>query len=509
MQKQFTERSFTFFTINFVIGVGFITTISTVLQISYWGYLVLILAAFCVFGITLVYSRLANTYNDHYGGSYSFARHLDDDVARGHSKRSKKRGLDNLIFFVGWNQFIQTPLLAAVAPLFLADAVQIALPDRSVFPQYDLVLWITRGVSIALFIAIIAISTIGLKTNKKIILFASGFKWFILLLAIGIMVFAVAKEPQLPMLEISSDTKMNHIQPKLIISNTLLFMYAFAGIEDVSSMVKDVKFKSFRKILLISFAFIFIFYLVFFTLYLFLPASLKPTATTKVNISAIYTYGLGAWGVGIFIVGFLCNDLSFKLFQSASTARRVVPLAEDGYLPAKYAVRNKNHEFKNAIWFTTVITLIAMVILWIIPTLSNEQKQADFFDATIIACSTALFIEDIITFFLGFALARKKRIPKIPLWEKLIYIITILAIGFVLLLFYVPWIIGDSWGYKNTVSLVVYIAFVLLGYVMKFWYQHGLGNKLRKLLHLKPKKEIQIPQDNQIDNDWLINVDQM
>ncbi|MHA3826069.1 APC family permease [Mycoplasma sp. BRA285] len=486
MEKQFTEKSFTFFTINFVIGVGFITTISTVLKISYWGYLVLLLAGFCVFGIALVYSRLANTYNDHYGGSYSFARHIDDDVAKNKTTRSKNKFLDNLVFFVGWNQFIQIPLLSAVAPLFLVDAIELVLPKPENFPQYNMVLWITRGVSIALFVVIIAISTIGLKTNKKIILFASGFKWFILTLAIVIMMVAVAKQPSAPTIQVDKDPKLNVISPRLIISNTLLFMYAFAGMEDVSAMVKDVKFKSFRKILLISFAVIFSFYLIFFSLYLFLPDDLKSNATRNINMSAIYTYGLGGAGVVLFIIGFLCNDLSYKLFQSASTARRVVPLAEDGFFPESLAKRNKNQEFKNAIVFSTIIILVSMVILWIIPSvMKNEQNRQDFFDGTIIACSTALFIEDIITFNIAFALERKKRIPKIPIWEKCTYVIDICVLAFLLFFFYCPWIIGDTWGIKNTVSLVSYILFVAFGYILKAWYHYNVSQRIKEKMRLK------------------------
>ncbi|MFV8468315.1 APC family permease [Mycoplasma sp. B6188] len=486
MEKQFTEKSFTFFTINFVIGVGFITTISQVLKISYWGYLVLLLAGFCVFGIALAYSRLANTYNDHYGGSYSFARHIDDEVAKNKATRSKNKFLDNLVFFVGWNQFIQMPLLSAIAPLFLVDAIELIIPDRDQFPQYDLVMWITRGASIVLFIIIIAISTIGLKTNKKIILIASSFKWFILLLALIIMMVAVAKASSQPVMAVSLDQKLNVISPRLIISNTLLFMYAFAGIEDVSSMVKDVKFKNFRKILLISFAVIFSFYLIFFSLYLFLPNELKPQPNSNINISAIYTYGLGSAGVILFIIGFLCNDLSFKLFQSASTARRVVPLAEDGYLPASLAKQNKNHEFRNAIVFTTIIILVSMVILWIIPSImQNDNDKKDFFDGTIIACSTALFIEDIITFSTAFVLEGKKRIPRIPVWEKIVYGLDLIAIIFLLVLFYCPWIIGDTWGIKNTVAIVSYLVFVLFGFILKAWYHYNVSHLIKEKMRLK------------------------
>ncbi|SYV97000.1 Uncharacterised protein, partial [Mycoplasmopsis edwardii] len=36
MNKHFTAKSFTFFTINFIVGLGFISTITTVLKLGYW-----------------------------------------------------------------------------------------------------------------------------------------------------------------------------------------------------------------------------------------------------------------------------------------------------------------------------------------------------------------------------------------------------------------------------------------------------------------------------------------
>ncbi|UUM20320.1 APC family permease [Mycoplasma sp. 2045] len=464
MQKQFTQKSFTFFTINFVVGIGFITTISTIMNISYWGYLVMILSAFICFGIMLVFSRLSNQYNDHYGGSYAYARHLDDDVVDGKLTKSKKRGLRNLVFFIGWNQFIQTPLLSAIAPLFLADVVEIILPKPEEFPQHNLVMWIVRGISILLFISIIAISTIGLKTNKKIIFIASLFKWIILILAIFVMLVAVSKEATLP-----DSATYKKVTPQLIIADVLLFMYAFAGTEDVAAMAKDVKFKSFRKILLTSLAFIFGFYLIFFSLYLFLPNSLKVTNGDSSNeISKIYTYGLGAFGVSIFIIGLLCNDLGFRIFQTVATARKLVPLSQDGYLFNSLHHKNKKGEFKNAIVFSTVIIMISMITLWLVPTIFLDKEYSDeFFKATIITSSIALLIEDLITFFIAFRLAAKKRISKIPVWEKTIYIIDICIMSFILLITFFPWILSGQWEFKNTVSIIIYVVFIGVGFALK------------------------------------------
>ncbi|QNM93548.1 APC family permease [Mycoplasma sp. Pen4] len=474
MKKQFTEKSFTFFTINFIVGIGFITTISTVVKMSYWGYLVLVAAAFLVFGITLVFSRLSNTYNDHYGGSYAFARHIDADVANGHRKKSKNKFINNLIFFVGWNQFIQTPLLSAIAPLLLTEAILKLIPTD--INSYETIKWVVRVSSIVIFLLIIALSTIGLKTNKKIIYLASAIKWVLVVTAFAILIFALSYHAQLPEFRMkNTKTGANQtISPYLIITNTLLFMYAFGGIEDAASMVKDVKFTNFKKILFVAFGFIFTFYLIFFSVYLFLPENINGKSLTE-GFYSIYNYGLGSFGLAIFIIGFMANDLGYKLFQSVSTARKVVPLAQDDYLFESLKYRNKHGEFKNAIVFSTIIVIISMLTLWLIPTIlfdKEEEKLGDFFNSTIIASSIALLIEDLITFSNAFILSKKRLVPKIPIWEKTIYAIVMTFISFIVLSFFVPWILGSNWESTNTYSILIYFTFVLIGFALKLMHEH-------------------------------------
>ncbi|WP_406614474.1 hypothetical protein ACJA23_01085 [Mycoplasma corogypsi] len=129
--KHFSQKSFTFFTINFIVGLGFLTTLATVANFGFYGYLIILLAAIVVFGISLVFSRLANNFKEHYGGSYQFARHLDDKITTGtiHDKvefnnikeRISHHKYRLLSFFIGWNQFLQSPILSSIAPLFIAD----------------------------------------------------------------------------------------------------------------------------------------------------------------------------------------------------------------------------------------------------------------------------------------------------------------------------------------------------------------------------------------------------
>ncbi|RIV16811.1 amino acid permease [Mycoplasmopsis gallopavonis] len=247
-------------------------------------------------------------------------------------------------------------------------------------------------------------------------------------------------------------------------SNALLFVYAFAGTEDVSAMVKDVKFKSFRKILLIAFAFVLVFYFIVYTLLLNFAI-----VKTEKGLIAVYSV-FGIIGTILFILGYLSNDVGSKVTLSIATARKLVPIAEDGHLFSFLTKRNRRGEFSNAIWFTTIITLITMVIFWIMNIFlgsSKPDEQDKFFETAIIANGIALLVEDICTFIVALILDRKKIITKIPLWEKLYYLFDIVLIITLILSFFFPQIYGEPAETSNYVVIVIYFGFLILGVLFK------------------------------------------
>lgn len=176
MGKHFTAKTFTLFTINFIVGLGFITTITSVLNLGYWGYIVIVLSLLTVLGTSLVFSRLSNVYSEQYGGSYAFARNIDDDIVNhtysmkknwklSFKQRFKKSFKRNFIFFIGWNQFIQTPILSSISPLLLSRIIEDILNPQT--PNLELIIWIIRSLAVILFGVLIIISTFGLKLSKK------------------------------------------------------------------------------------------------------------------------------------------------------------------------------------------------------------------------------------------------------------------------------------------------------------------------------------------------------
>ena len=149
--KNFNEKSFTYFTINYIVGFGFLTTIISLVKLNVFGIIVLLTTGFITFAVSLVYSRLTNCFKEDYGGTYSYSKRLNNK---------------SFSFFLGWNQYIQGPILASTAPLFLADAASFLTSDEQI-------IWIIRLVSILFFILLVIVSTFGLKLNKKIILISA------------------------------------------------------------------------------------------------------------------------------------------------------------------------------------------------------------------------------------------------------------------------------------------------------------------------------------------------
>ena len=79
MTKNFNERSFTLFTINYIVGFGFISTIISLIQLNLFGIIAIVATAFITFGAALVFSRLTNNFKNEYGGSYAYTKKLNNN----------------------------------------------------------------------------------------------------------------------------------------------------------------------------------------------------------------------------------------------------------------------------------------------------------------------------------------------------------------------------------------------------------------------------------------------
>ncbi|QKT05347.1 APC family permease [Mycoplasma sp. OR1901] len=442
-----------------------------------------------IFGTSLVFSRLANSFKEHYGGSYAFSRQLEEKIYnKEHNIQKenvkKQKLLNHFNFFIGWNQFIQSPILSSVSPLFLSTIIELIISKEN--PNYSTIVWTIRVVSFVFFALLIVISTFGLKLNRKIVFFSGIVKWIFLAIGLGILVYLAFADnifsptPFEGYKENINNTINTNLTPKLMFTNIILFIFSFAGIEDMASMTKDVKFKSFRKVLFWSISIVLIIYLLFYTFIL----GIKDLSSYK-NFSQFYTSytrGLGVFGVIIFIIGFISNDIGYKISQTVSTARKLLPLSQDHHISPFFAIQNKKGEYHNAIIFTGVFTFISMIILWLVPILlTGDNSENPYFNAVIIVNSIGLLIEDMLTYIVAFMLERKKIIPKIPLWEKIIYIINVVWIFTITTIIIFPFTINDPWKSENTFVFVIYFSFILIGFILKWAWKFYSKRNSKKL----------------------------
>ncbi|WP_027119362.1 APC family permease [[Mycoplasma] testudinis] len=403
LQNKLSSRQFTSFVINYVAGLGFITTISSVVNLGPYGLLVILITAFITLMVALTFSRLTNAFSKSYGGSYAYAR--------------KSYGR-KLTFFVGWNQLIRTPILTATAPLFLADALAVVVTNSQA------VLGIRIG-SILFFILLVLISTQGLKLNKKVILFSGIIKWIILFLGLLMgLILAISQGHIAYHINFNNTTQVSVLT---IFSNVITFMFAFGGIDDTATMVADVKTNNFRKILMFAFSFILVLY--FFGYIVIMGLNIGPKIH---NFSEVYQILTGLTGVIIFVIGLIFNGISSTIGRSIVVARKILPLAEDGYLPKLFTKTNKSGELRNGIWFSTLLTIIALLIFWLIPFLLHLE---DFFGVVIQIGVICFFWQYTFTMLSAIILERKKLISKIPWVEKVGYFLAILLMLAALLFF--------------------------------------------------------------------------
>lgn len=483
-KKYLSAKYFAFFTINFVVGFGFIATIFNVLEKKVYGFVVLAAASFIAFGVLLVFSRLSDTYKETYGGSYAYSKDLMYEIdSKGNRVLGTKKShqvYKHLTFFTGWTQFIQGPILSATSPIFLVAILE-PFFRNSDGTSNEVTINIIRGVSFLVYIILILITTFGLRINRWVVLAAASVKWLILLFSLILGVYLIAQGNIYSSNLTLTKSDEEKISFYLVISSVLTFMYAYGGIEGVSAISKDVKAKSFRKILMYSFVFIFVFYVVFYLILLGIKTEYNGQKIDQIRNIFSAVWGLS--GAVFFAVGIFFQQVSSKISGTVTIARSVAPMAEDKFLPVSLAKTNSKNEFKNAIWFSTAITIFSLVIFYVIPLVlkANGYEEPSSYLSQVVNIGTIPFlVQYLLTFIIAFILEHKKRITKIPLWEKIIYVLASIAIIVVLAVYIFPVIANERWSASNTITLVSYSGFTLLGYVFYFATRKYYKNKKLK-----------------------------
>lgn len=438
--RAFSEKNFIFFTINFIVGFGFVSTILTITNLKALGLITILLTSFITLGIVLVFSRLAAVYSEEYGGSYYYAKKIGD---------SKAKKL--FAFWVGWSQFMQGPILSAAGPLFLATAI-------SVITDNQMVISIVRGISFLFYILLMFISTFGLKLSTKVIYLSAIIKWTIIFLALLLSAYLAFKNP-------SYSTNFSGLidKPKseyayLISSSVISFMYAFGGFESIAAMTKDAQTNKIKKVLFLSFGFIVAFYLVFYLVLLGVNSNVL-----NGQFSNIFLKTWSITGLVIFIIGTIFNQISSKISTVLVNSRQLIPLAEDGYLPKFLIKTNSRGEYRNAIYFSLGLTIFSLIVFWALPEFLNLKN---FFLSVIEIGTISFLVQYVLTFITALILEHKNKVITIPWYEKIIYYLVMILLISLIIIYLFPMIVGHSWSVENTIVLVSYLASLIIGGIL-------------------------------------------
>ncbi|MBU4690868.1 amino acid permease [Mycoplasma zalophi] len=451
MTKKFSEKSFVFYGINFIVGFGFIATIQSVIKTGNYSLLIFAITSFIAAGIMLAFARGTQYFGNQVGGSYAYAKEA--------FTKSKW-----FWFLNGWNQFMQAPLFSATSPLFFSSIASLFVENE----QYQFLLLI---VSLVFFITLTIISSFSLHVSKKFILGSAIIKWIIFGLILGVIIYLVSTQPT-PHLFVKNSS-IQKITPFIIVNSILSFIYAYGGIEGLAGLSTSVKTKNFKKILFYLFGFVIFIYLVFFLLFSFIPSFQTWQGD---YVATIMKNVLGTTGLILFAIGLLFRQMTSSIFSMVYYAKTVVPLALDGFLPASLAKVAKNGQHKNAIKFVTLISILAMIIFTILPKLLNIS---DSFTTILLSGNLVFFVIYLITLVSILHISFKRKEFKIPIWEKIIYMITTSLIIAIILITLFPPIVNESYQPSQLLVILSYISLMVLGFVT--WFVYVLIKKINPI----------------------------
>ncbi len=477
--KKFTERQFLFFVVNYIAGFGFISTALSLFELGPLSWVIFFLVSLISLIVTLAFARVSAIDKNNYGGAYLWAKKAFNSERYSHRL---------FIFFTGWNNFIASPLYAAIAPLFILSA----------FKGIDGIqgnaanTWILIAAGFTFYLLLAFLSTKGTSLNKKLIAVFASIKWAVLLSTLIVALIVIGKNGN--GYAINNDIKQGPFKEREITLGAvatvfITFFYFYSGAEDISTMTPDVKTTNFRKILIISFIAVFLFYFVGILIFNgLLNVSQSDDDKGKdgriASVADIFRLAGGLGALIFYGVGALFNNVSTRLSTIIANSRKILPLAQDNYLPTTFSKANSKGEFQNAIWFTFGTTIITMTVLFFVPLITSNF---DFDKSTEYAASigsAATLVQYILVFFIIFRLIYKKEQLYQKNWtrelEQILFGIGVFIILLMLLFYLFPVIDGKTkWQLKNTLTLVVYGVLILIGFAL-FMTQEYKRNKQKE-----------------------------
>lgn len=432
-KNSLTERQFIFYGLNYIVGFGFIATISQVIKQGFWGILVFILTSLITLAVIFAFARAGEKYQSEVGGSYAYA------------KKTFKNGI---VFFQGWNQVSQIMLFSATTPLFFSSLLTSFDQSRK---------WIYVAISLVIYIGLILAGAFGFRLSKWIVFITGIFKWLTLFVGFGLIIYLISSSK-------SYGESFKEVAPFSILgfSGTVLsFIYSYGGFESLATISKNVETKRFKKVMILIFLIVIFSYFLFYIIFL----GLGNEYLSDFGLETVYKVLWGSAGTSLFTIGLAFNRMSGAIASVQPRARYISPLAEDGFLPAFLAKKNKYNEYQNAIYLSVVIVILSSLIFTIIPEIFGLKNS---FDTILKAGNISFLVQYLLSIFTVLVWKWRKN-EYIPLWETIIYILGMITISFTLIFSQLPFIGSEKITFQQFIPLISYVSSMLIGYFVKFF----------------------------------------
>ncbi|MGY6172581.1 APC family permease [Candidatus Mycoplasma pogonae] len=422
--SKFTKRQFFLFGFNYVVGFGFIATIASVINLSYWGILVFALTALIALGSSLAFAQASHKYNNAFGGTYYYAK-----------KTFGKEGS----FFFGFNQIAQIPLFSAVSPLFLSKILESANPsiiaNGSSMSEYQLnIMW--QVLSVLIFIILISSVLFGLKTTKFLVFLSAFMKWITIFLGVIFAIIYAIQQNNISQNFSGESLSESFLSSPLssfaiIVSTTISFIYAYGGYESLVTIAPDTKGTKMKRILMIMFGLIVGFYFLFYIIAMFLNLnSFKNNPNEKLELFlGLFRKTWNVAGIIIFSIGIFFNRVSGSISSVYSYNRYIVPMVEDRFFPSSLNTKNKNGEYSRITILVIFTIITSMILLNIIPRALNIN---DSFSA-VLNSGTIAFLVQYFGTVLIVMIQNKRGEIQLKSYEKIIFVVAMVLIAFILL----------------------------------------------------------------------------
>ncbi|URM52757.1 APC family permease [Mycoplasma sp. SG1] len=486
--QKYTKRAMFIFGFNFLVGFSFLFALpSSFAAVGNYFILILVAGSLISFMVGLSFSRLTLKFGG-FGGSYIYVR----------------RAFGNFTGYIaGWYQYIQGPFVCVTTVSAIAWAFKSWTGFSTSGNFYDNYQFWIIAFAILSVIIIIVILYFGLAPTTYSLWFLWALKWgviiFSLVLCFSRMFWSNSGDGGF-----FSNIFNNGYTPKNLnmgqaVDSLITFFFAYGGFEGIAAVANDVEnpHKNMPKILLGIIIFTTIFYVFAFLLFLgALGAQNGLASGSDVNpINMIFknlfqtklNWGVVAMLLGLLaVVGQIANKLTSRIQNGWVNTRLIAPLAADGFLPIRFAKRNRYHQFKNALFLDSIISIVLVLIyfsIFLSVPFFKSGAGMDVLSGSLDLYSLVVFVQYGLTMFAAWKLASPKvGFLTVKKWERYMYFFGGIFLFF-LLGYYLVNNVTNAIVQHTMQNIYQIILFVIAGIVGLSLYPIGDWLNWRKQAH--------------------------